>query len=253
MLRTHPPLIACDTYSLQPERLVVTVRTSIKILTHTHTLYAHMYTPPHAQSLPDSGGAIEPSHGIHRPVQHRHTTPTPPRHQLRPQLARVRLYIVDLDVLDRLRRLATHDHDGLRPPDANPRDVPPTETRPLRGGHEVVLESVDDEVLAAGHVLEHVVLCHVLEDVVAGEKLVADLVGGWVGWSPVSFLIILQCSSQRQWQRAVLSQRSKHSCGFNYIPSTTSKENYIYLRAGEHRSLARTLILKICIMLLLIV
>ena len=43
----------------------------------------------------------------------------------------------------------------------------------------------------------------------------------------------VQCSSQRQWQRAVLSQRSKHSCGFNCILSTTSKENYILKSGGS--------------------
>ena len=45
-------------------------------------------------------------------------------------------------------------------------------------------------------------------------------------------LIHTQCSSQRQLQRVVLPQRSKHSCGFNYILSTTSKENYI-LKSGS--------------------
>ena len=51
------------------------------------------------------------------------------------------------------------------------------------------------------------------------------------------------CSSQRQLQRAVLSHRSKHSCGFNYILSTTSKEKYILKNGGALlcSSLARTL------------
>ena len=49
--------------------------------------------------------------------------------------------------------------------------------------------------------------------------------------------------SQRQLQRAVLSQRSKHSCGFNYILLSTSKERYILKSGGAplFSSLARIL------------
>ena len=42
----------------------------------------------------------------------------------------------------------------------------------------------------------------------------------------------VQCSSQRQLQRAVLSQTSKHSCSFNYILTTASKENGIHKSGG---------------------
>ena len=77
--------------------------------------------------------------------------------------------------------------------------------------------------------------------IVSAEATIVDFVSGEVlsvtyelpGFTyNVSFVAIssihwrLQCSSQRQLLRAVLSQRSKHSCGFNYILSTTSKENY---------------------------
>ena len=61
-------------------------------------------------------------------------------------------------------------------------------------------------------------------------------------------LLVYQCSSQRQSQRAVLSQRSKHSCGFNYILSTTSKENCIPKSGGAplFHPLARTLYIYTC-------
>ena len=53
----------------------------------------------------------------------------------------------------------------------------------------------------------------------------------------------LQCSSQRQLQRVVLSQRSKHSCGCNYNLLSTSKENSSLKCGGAplFRSLARPL------------
>ena len=47
----------------------------------------------------------------------------------------------------------------------------------------------------------------------------------------------VQCSSQRQLQRAVLSQRSKHSCGLitSFQPH---QKKMVYLRAVEHCSSA---------------
>ena len=42
-----------------------------------------------------------------------------------------------------------------------------------------------------------------------------------------------QCSSQRQLQRAVVYQRSKHSRGFTCTLSTTSKDNYTLKEQGS--------------------
>ena len=54
---------------------------------------------------------------------------------------------------------------------------------------------------------------------------------------PIAAVCRYQCSSQRQLQRAMLSQRSKHSCGLITFFQPHQKK-IVYLRAVEHHSSA---------------
>ena len=87
------------------------------------------------------------------------------------------LDIVDLYVSDGLGGLSSDHQDGLGSADPHPGDAGALafDAGPLRRRHQPVFQDVDDKVLAGRAGVEELVLHHVLDNVLVGEELVADV------------------------------------------------------------------------------